>query len=85
MFTVDVKQQYNNTTKINTCLLATVLCLIPEMFTGARKKKQKKREMDRKLVASYFTVKPTDIFCTDVHRVEMEVGFEQIIINCYYL
>ena len=39
------------------------------MFTGARKKtkkkkKQKKREMDWQLVASYFIVKSTDIFCS---------------------
>ena len=31
------------------------------MFTGALKEK---REMDRQLVASYFTVKSTDIFCS---------------------
>ena len=43
-------------TKSNICLFATVLCL--KMFTGARKK----REMDWQLVASYFTVKATDIF-----------------------
>ena len=43
------------------------------MFTGARKKKNtkkkktkknKKREIDWQLVASYFTVKSTDIFCS---------------------
>ena len=48
-------------TKNNTCLFATVLCLIPEKFTGARKEK---REMDWQLVASYFIVKSTDIFCS---------------------
>ena len=32
------------------------------MFTGARKKN--KREMDWQLVASYFTLKSTDIFCS---------------------
>ena len=36
-------------TKSNTCLFATVLCLIPENFTDARKKKI--REMDWQLVA----------------------------------
>ena len=49
------------------------------MFTGARKththththtqkkkKQQKKREMDWQMVASYFTVKSTDIFCSVV-------------------
>ena len=45
-------------TKSNICLFATVLCL--KMFTGARKK----REMDWQLVATYFTVKSTDIFCS---------------------
>ena len=44
-------------TKSNTCLFATVLCLILKMFL-------KKREMDWQLVASYFTVTSTDIFCS---------------------
>ena len=38
-----------------------VLCVIPENVYGARKKK---RAMDWQLVASYFTVKSTDIFCS---------------------
>ena len=57
-------------TKSNTCLFATVLCLIPENVYGRppppppkkkKKKKKKKREMDWQLVASYFTVKSTDM------------------------
>ena len=46
-------------TKSNTCLFATVLCLIPENVYGRPLKKQ---EMDWHLVASYFTVTSTDIF-----------------------
>ena len=44
--------------KSNTCLFATVLCLIRENVYG----RPKKREMDWQLVASYFTVKSTDFF-----------------------
>ena len=57
-------------TKSNTCLFATVLCLIPENVYGRSSKKKtttkKKREMDWQLVASYFTVKSADIFCSAV-------------------
>ena len=42
-----------------------------KMFTGARKKKQQ-REMDWQLVASYFTVKSTDIFCS-VHSLKRAI------------
>ena len=48
-------------TKSNTYLFAAVLCLIPENVYG---RPLKKREMDWQLVASYFTVKSTDIFCS---------------------
>ena len=54
-------------TKNNTCLFATVLCLILENVYGRPSKKinkNKNREMDWQLVASYFTVKSTDIFCS---------------------
>ena len=46
-------------TKSNTCLFATLLCPFPENDYG---RPYKKREMDWQLVASYFTIKPTDIF-----------------------
>ena len=52
------------TTKSNTCLFAKVLCLIPENVYGRPLKKAKKREMDWRLVANYFTIKSTDIFCS---------------------
>ena len=56
-------------TKSNTCLFATVLCLIPEnVFGRPLKKNKKKREMDWQLVASYFTVKSTDIFAVHEKR-----------------
>ena len=57
-------------TKSNTCLFATVLYLIRETVYGRQKKKKKKKgggggmEMDWQLVASYLTVKSTDIFCS---------------------
>ena len=51
-------------TKKTIMSFATVLCLIPKKFTGACKK----REMDWQLVASYFTVKSTDIFYSVPHN-----------------
>ena len=51
---------------------ATVLCLVPEMFTGAYKKK---REMDWQLVASYFTVKSTDIFSSPEPKAPGDTAF----------
>ena len=47
-------------TKSNTCLFATVLCLVPENVYGRRKK----REMGWQQAATYFTIKSTDIFCS---------------------
>ena len=43
------------------------------MFTGASKKKKKKREMDWQLVASYFTVKSMEIFCRRHYKVKLDI------------
>ena len=48
-------------TKSNTCLFATVLCLVPENFLRAPVKIT--GNVLAAGVASYFTVKSTDIFC----------------------
>ena len=50
-------------TKSNACPFASVLCLIPENVYGH----PLKMEMDWQLVASNFTVKSSDIFCSVIY------------------
>ena len=50
------------------------------MFTGTRKK----REMDWQLIASYFTVKSTDIFCSALGRwQEINIGKSVSVVTDY--
>ena len=48
------------------------------MFTGARKNK---RGMDWQLVASYFTVKSTDIFCSAMFRLGRKAFIKNLFID----